>query len=530
MLGDNCEPGVVQRCFGAEPLDLLRFAGGSIANVIDVVETDGRYLFVDDDIAMEISGEGEYLIRSKHYNDFPCHTHLYERDVERDAFLRKRQPVVAYLKTRFFSELRDGDKIYVRAGPEDIGELRRLRRALSRHKPRILLNVSQADAFHPPGTIERLGPGLWRGYIATFKNFQTADPFDLASWQTVLSATSSKEGRPRCAPNRLLTTRASWVLAAEHAVAAGRAGDSVGDTALVTKDWSADDRLLACLDIPLALPGETLIVFAVRVWLDGSYNGHPLHLSLENATALHQVVGDPARRDCWQHPFVTAKIAPRQTCVTLGVRAVASPGSRVVLGAATVETGVVPGSLLARRSSRAGVVRGIKRQLAIARGRFPRRPPRDIAAAAENAIAAGAFIEADDLLAAALRARPDDVVLTKLYATSAHNSARHVAAIQRWQRLLDLVPSDPMSFAGLACSFREYKVLDRAQGVIAAGLENFPDDLVMLTEAARIAFAQKRFGEAVRLYDRAIALHGAHEKWIEARDKAETELNAAAPT
>ncbi len=146
--------------------------------------------------------------------------------------------------------------------------------------------------------------------------------------------------------------------------------------------------------------------------------------------------------------------------------------------------------------------------------------PSSICFLAEVLIANQAFVEADDLLSEALAVYPNHAALVKAYALSAHSSGRYAPAIVRWSHAISLNGHDPMCFAGYASNLREHGALDRAQDVVASALSQFPDDLVVLSEAARIAARTRRPADALALWDKVIALHGPHPEWVAGRDRA----------
>ena len=152
----------------------------------------------------------------------------------------------------------------------------------------------------------------------------------------------------------------------------------------------------------------------------------------------------------------------------------------------------------------------------------------DILRLTSRAIARGRFIEADDMLKAALAEAPDDAALLKEYALSAHNSARHYAAIGRWQRALHAAPGDAMCHAGVAANFRECGDLNSAFDVIGTALSRFPDDGIVLTEAARIETARHRLPEALGLLEKAIALCGPFVEVTNERDRIKAAIDARA--
>ena len=72
------EFGMVQRRCGAEPLDLLRFTGSAVANLVDLLESNLADFLSPDDIGIDVHGaEREYMVFSRRYGDFRSHTHAF---------------------------------------------------------------------------------------------------------------------------------------------------------------------------------------------------------------------------------------------------------------------------------------------------------------------------------------------------------------------------------------------------------------------------------------------------------------------
>lgn len=141
-------------------------------------------------------------------------------------------------------------------------------------------------------------------------------------------------------------------------------------------------------------------------------------------------------------------------------------------------------------------------------------------------IESGHFKEADSMIATALVAEPGKPELLKQYALSAHNSGRYDIAIGRWGNALRSAPNDAMCHAGLAANLREYGELRRASDVIGTALSRFPNDGIVLTEAARIEIARYRPLEALSLLEKAISVCGPLLDLTKKRDLLKVEINA----
>ena len=128
---------------------------------------------------------------------------------------------------------------------------------------------------------------------------------------------------------------------------------------------------------------------------------------------------------------------------------------------------------------------------------------------------AGRFDEADAMVERGLAVYPADRSLLYEHAFSAHAAGRYAVAISRWEAALAVAPDLAMCHAGVAANLRETGAIERAAAVIAAALARFPDDLTILSEAARIADMRLRFNEALPLWRRAAEAPSPAPEWLQ---------------
>ncbi len=128
---------------------------------------------------------------------------------------------------------------------------------------------------------------------------------------------------------------------------------------------------------------------------------------------------------------------------------------------------------------------------------------------------AGRFDEAEAMIERGLAMYRDDRTLLYEHAFSAHDAGRHAIAILRWEKALAAAPDIAMCHAGVAANLRETGALDRAAAVIAAALALFPEDLTVVTEAARVADMRLRFDDSLPLWRRAAEASGPAPEWVQ---------------
>ena len=130
------------------------------------------------------------------------------------------------------------------------------------------------------------------------------------------------------------------------------------------------------------------------------------------------------------------------------------------------------------------------------------------------------FADADSMMERGLGAFPDDRTLLYEYAMSAHNSGRYDIAIARWENALRVAPDIAMCSCGLAANLRETRQLDRAQDVVDQALRAFPEDLVVVSEAARVADARGMDEDALALWATAAASCHPTPDWLQGQAQA----------
>ncbi len=189
-LGDGCEFGVVQRHFGAEPLDLLRWAGIYPQYLIQALGNRFDGFGSPETTKLWITepwpgyAGGEYMIRDLQ-RGFHMHSFVSIRDVEEEKFLRQTCRRMQFLREKLVSDLASGDKIFVykrRDGILTKDEIAAIHAGVRACGPSTLLCVLLEDDTHPNGLVEQAGEGLLLGYIDRLT--ETANPAEISyeSW------------------------------------------------------------------------------------------------------------------------------------------------------------------------------------------------------------------------------------------------------------------------------------------------------------------------------------------------------------
>jgi len=194
-LGNNCELGIVQRSFGAEPLGLLRWAGiNHIDILINALNGHFQGLGEPENVAYEtLAGWDHPTPIDKRYG-FYFHTDLdaskalgQPEELRKIAELEGRR--LKFLAGKLFNLLQTGEKILVyrqKQGP-DPAQIERLFKAVRVYGRNTLLVVIE-DPSRDPGSIEIKKDGLILAYIGCLSN-SNPPQIDFDTWRRIIVET-----------------------------------------------------------------------------------------------------------------------------------------------------------------------------------------------------------------------------------------------------------------------------------------------------------------------------------------------------
>jgi hypothetical protein len=183
-LGDNCEFGLVQRRCGAEPLGLLRFSNIELSHLLRGIRCGFAGLGEPSTMRLrDDAAKTEYVVDETVYR-ITYHTFLYKKDVAEDGLLARQSNRLKFLVRKMMEDIRNAEKIFVlkRNRPLQLEEVLPLYATLNEAAANTLLWVVPADEGHPPGSVERVLPGLLRGYVDRFAPPENAPDLSLEVW------------------------------------------------------------------------------------------------------------------------------------------------------------------------------------------------------------------------------------------------------------------------------------------------------------------------------------------------------------
>ena len=171
-VGHDCEFGLVQRRFGAEPLGLLRFNAVAYGDLVTAVANKFSRMGEPEVTELIAVNNGEYFVQDRRWG-LGMHTFVFEGQQPADVLYAKLCRRVAFLREKFLGDLADGRKILVYTSPGlSRDDLAMLHRALCSLGPAKLLYVAfgtdggEDYANVTPGSAAVLDSGLFFGRLS----------------------------------------------------------------------------------------------------------------------------------------------------------------------------------------------------------------------------------------------------------------------------------------------------------------------------------------------------------------------------
>ena len=183
-LGHNCEFGMMQRHVGAEPLDLLRFAGITLDDLLAGLRCG--FAGAGEDVVVRTApgahGAAEYLVHDDRHR-IGLHTFDLTTDASPEQVRARHGGRLRFLHRLFLERLRSGERIYVfqRVGQMTLSQARPLLALLRSYGPNSLLYVDETPGM-PSGAVAQLEDGLFYGRLDRLAPADALDTLDLAGW------------------------------------------------------------------------------------------------------------------------------------------------------------------------------------------------------------------------------------------------------------------------------------------------------------------------------------------------------------
>jgi Tetratricopeptide repeat len=192
-LGENCELGLVQRHFAAEPLGLLRWTYCVVDTVINLLEQRLSGFGDLKSLTLSRTSWQEYMIKEQKYG-ISFHTFFTKDIADEPAFLRKQSSRLSWLAEKLLTDLMESNKCFVVKiyHPTPDLQIRRIHSLLQQYSAsNKLLCISVSSEVSEGGTVINVGNGLAYGKLSR-KNPGTKKwdiPYD--EWHSILETADS---------------------------------------------------------------------------------------------------------------------------------------------------------------------------------------------------------------------------------------------------------------------------------------------------------------------------------------------------
>lgn len=543
-IGAQCEFGIVQRCFGSEPLGLFRFTASSIDSLTSLLDSSFAGFLTAEDLGLEIR-EQEYTIFSRRFADVFAHTHIKVEAQDAATVAARETKKAAYLKSRFQLDWQAAARIYVHYGSRDEAAILRLHAALRRRSDCVLFWVVVAEHAADRGRVEVRGAGLLKGYLGHPGGFDEGSPrLDLPAWARICrSAEAIGRGLPEAPPF------SAEIIPARFAVAPTRWGTVAGgDTMGRCRILYDSTYCVPAAEVTVTAHLARKSVVAVSVWirLSRAFRGETIVLTPHHADPLNYHIADMTLLDTWQQVWAVMKLSEQREEMRLTLDVEASRSSDFVFSGWLLQAGGVPdeslrpderiplpeadATIVTPPGPSAGpgsIMRWIALLMRSLAGRLdplaslPASSDDDTAfdflRLANTLIEISRYDEADAVLVAAKSLYPWRAELFTHYALCAQRRRNVAQAAARWNDVVTSFPQYALSHYRLAAALRELGETERALGIIERALPAHGDDVGMVAEAARVYATLHRWPEALAQWDRALAMANPTSEWRDAR-------------
>lgn len=166
-LGENCEFGLVQRRFAAEPIGFLRWTYTSPATLIKLLEARFEGIGEIDTLDLTRATWGEYFLKDRAYG-VTFHTYIHDCGPDEALFLKKQSARLVWMKKKLIEDLTAGEKtiVYKVHYPASEGTIARIHSLLKGYGNNKLLCVRVAQPGLAPGSIMVGRDGMMTGCIS----------------------------------------------------------------------------------------------------------------------------------------------------------------------------------------------------------------------------------------------------------------------------------------------------------------------------------------------------------------------------
>lgn len=206
-LGENCEFGLVQRHFKAEPIGLFRWNSTRAETLTEALEHYLAEIGSEQYTVMPVIDGVEYFLQDSRWG-FGFHTFHTKNEVAFDVLYPRMCKRLRFLRDKFLDDLRSGEKTFVfKSDDVTLDKLRRLHDALSIERRARLICVKQLARAPLPaqmfgGDVYRIEESLYVGYVKRFGLVWPQRDLQFDDWVAVCRGFADA-GPPPFAPDLL---------------------------------------------------------------------------------------------------------------------------------------------------------------------------------------------------------------------------------------------------------------------------------------------------------------------------------------
>lgn len=192
-VGDNCECGLVQRHWGAEPLALFRFSNIKMPALLRGL--DMKFCGLGEEQSLRpyydipgVNGRREIMINDDTF-DYFYHTNIHEGDKSLEETAQLNSRILKRMRLYFVDNLTHANRIFVHKMTNtrpSLANILPMFFALRRWGPNTLLWVLPEDDLHAAGTTEIITEGLILGYVDKLSNLLVEHDVSYDRWLEVL--------------------------------------------------------------------------------------------------------------------------------------------------------------------------------------------------------------------------------------------------------------------------------------------------------------------------------------------------------
>ncbi len=170
-LGANCELGMVQRHFGAEPFGLFRWASTPLPNLVRALEARFEGFGLPENLEVWMDDATEFHVIDKVFG-FKNHSFAFQnKGAKREDILRREATRLPFLKRLLIEDLECSSKLFCfhDADKSSLDKVKALAGAVNRFNLNFLLWVCSSKDSEKIGTARILAPNIIIGFVDRFE-------------------------------------------------------------------------------------------------------------------------------------------------------------------------------------------------------------------------------------------------------------------------------------------------------------------------------------------------------------------------